>query len=145
MRYCLAKALQFARQGKAAFDRLADAVLPALRANAQFDSMVAELTVLSWQSALNFFQWGAAVQGDKSVQVPAILRDEIALTRRYRELQSHPELEIGNMTGFPQLEVISSVPGLVAQLFDWKVQEVTGDLFDLKIKDLERQLKSWPT
>jgi hypothetical protein len=145
IRHCLVKALDLGCQGKAAFDRLTDLGPPAIRANAQFDSLVAELTVLSWQSALNFFQWGAAVQGDKSVDVPAVLRDEIAQTRRYRELWSLPELELGNMTGIPQLEVISSVPGLAPELFDWKIQEITGDLFDLKIKDLSQQLKSWPT
>jgi len=68
------------------------------------------------------------------------------VTRRYRELQALPEMEVGNMTTSWQLEVVNSVPELVSQLFDWKTSESTGtgDLFDLKIKDLEQQLKTWP-
>jgi hypothetical protein len=66
------------------------------------------------------------------VPIAAVLRDEIEVTRRYRELQSLPELEVGNMTLAWQLEVAKSVP------------EVTGDFYDWKINNLERQLINWP-
>lgn len=145
VRHCLGKALEFARKGRADFDRLVDAAPPSLRASAEFDSRMAELTVLAWQSALNFYEWAAALQGDKSVPMVAVLRDEIAVTRRYRELQASPELELGNMVHTWQLEVAESVPELIGNLFDWNRPEVTGDFFDFKIKDLERQLNDWPS
>jgi hypothetical protein len=133
VRHCLGKALEFAHKGRTDFDRLIPETQRAARANAEFDAKMAELTVLAWKSASNFYEWAAAVQGDESVPIAAVLRDEIEVTRRYRELQSLPELEVGNMTWAWQLEVAKSIP------------EVTGDFSDWKIKDLERQLKSWPT
>ena len=144
--HCLGKAVEFGNQGKANFDRLVEAAATEVRPNAEFDCRMAELTLLAWQSALNFYKWGAAVQGDKSIPIQAVLQDEISVTRRYRELQALPEMEVGNMTTSWQLEVVNSVPELVSQLFDWKTSESTGtgDLFDLKIKDLEQQLKTWP-
>jgi hypothetical protein len=146
VRHCLGKALESARQGKAHFDRLVAAAPPEARAKALFDSQIAELTMLAWQSHLNFYQWAAAVQGDKSISIRVALRDEISVTRRYRELlQSSPELKMGNLVLHWQLEVVQSVPELVPELFDWKVLDVTGDLFELKIKDLEQQLVNWRT
>jgi len=143
VRSCLSKALMFARKGKIAFDRLTEAAAPAVRGNAEFDAHMAELTVLAWESALNFYKWGAAVQGDKSVPVSAVLHDEIYVTSRYRELQLRPDLEVGNITTAWQLEVVNSVPELVPELFSWNTSESTGtaDLFELKIRGLERLLK----
>lgn len=143
IRHCLEKALSFASEGKALFERALELAEPSVRANVQLDCRMAELTVLVWQSALNFYKWAAAIRGDKSIPLRSVLEDEISVTKRYRDLQLVPELEVGNMTTSWQLEVVNSVPTLVPELFDWKTSESTGtaDLFDLKIKELERQLK----
>ena len=68
------------------------------------------LTVLSWQSVANFFAWAAAVQGDKSVPLATVLQNEIEATRRYRELQIRPELEVGNLMWAWQRELARCVP-----------------------------------
>jgi len=143
--HCLEKAVALARAGKQDFDRLIDKAQDEFLPRARRDAAMAELTLLAWQSALNFYKWGAAVQGDDSVPIEAVIRDEIATTRRYRDLQSRPELGVGNMTTSWQLELINSVPELATRLFDWRTSESTGtgDLFEAKLEDLERQARNW--
>lgn len=131
-------------QSTISFGRLVDSVPSTLRGNAEFDARMAEVTVLSWENTLNFYKWVAAVQGDKSVPISAVLHDEIYVTRRYRELQLRPDSEVGNITTAWQLEIANSVPDLIPELFSWNSSESTGtgDIFELKIRGLEQLRKT---
>ena len=110
VRHCLARAVNFARQGLEASTELLSRSAPSCRSNAAFDSAMAELTSLAWNSASNFYEWAAWVQGDRSVRIDDVISDEIKVTRRYRSLQIRPELEVGNMTWVWPTEIADSVP-----------------------------------
>jgi hypothetical protein len=151
VRQCMAKALESAQQGLALSNKLVSQVPPEFVANAKFDEIMATLTVFSWQSIANFFEWAAAVQGDKSVALAGVIRNEIETTRRYRELQILPELEVGNMMWAWQRELALCVPQAATDTYNCsKLATVpvskefpaeTGNYFAWKLAGLERQLK----
>ncbi len=134
------------------FAQLLAAAAPGCHRAAELDRDIAQMVLLNWRSAANFFEWAAARQGDGAVDLPAVLRDEIETTRRFRELAGRPELGYGNMTLHPERCVAMSAPQAAADL--WRPIEVNrcaawvnqpcveqvGNLWAWKITHLERQL-----
>lgn len=141
VRHCMKQSLLFARRGWTHSQRLLSQTPASHRANADFDTTMAELTCLYWQSIANFYEWAAFVQGDKSVPIIGVLRSEIELVQRYRDLERRPELQIGNMTWIWETEVarslrleISASTRQFAESFDfygWKLFSLQQQLKDL--------------
>jgi len=152
IRHCLSRAVGFARRGFATTQQLIPRSAPNLRSNAEFDAAIAELTLLAWNSASNFYEWAARVQGDQSVPVSDIISDEIKTTERYWNLLIRPELEVGNMTWCWPTEIGDSVPEATegfhnyAKLTGWgggsKPLAALGDFRNWKIAGLQQQLKA---
>jgi hypothetical protein len=158
-RHCLRRALTLAKEGLALCQQVAAQTPDSCRANAERDAELAELVVLLWQSNANFIEWGASVQGDKSVPFADVVRAEIEVTRRYQKMQMRPELEVGNMVynwrrqlsySAPEAATdthrrsynslsCSPLPGFVpTRRFD----DAVGDWYAWKIKSLEQQLQA---
>jgi hypothetical protein len=152
IRHCLSRAVNFARQGSAASEPLVSRSSPSCRANAEFDAAIAELTLLAWNSASNFYEWAAWVQGDRSVRINDIISDEINVTERYWNLQTRPELEVGNMTWSWPPEIADSVPEATYGFSNYmkltgcgsvgKPLAALGDFRNWKIAGLQQQLKA---
>jgi hypothetical protein len=149
VRHCLRRALTFGNLGLAACQQAAERALASHRADAALDAQIAELVLLAWQSSANFFEWAAAAQGDKSVPLAEVIRSEIQVTRRYKELQMRPELEVGNMLFGWQRELSWSVPEAATDSFHCsrllgcaprqRFPVLIGDWYAWKIKLLEGQ------
>ncbi len=153
VRHLMARALAFVREAPALFGRLAPLADPDRRANVEKDALIAELSILNWQSIANFYAWAAAIQGDATIGLEQVIQEEIAVTRRYRELAARPELEVGNMTWGQQRMIAGSAPwvvgdgehaaavlGLTDRWPDPPAPGVAGDPFAWKIAALEAQL-----
>lgn len=99
-RTLISKAVEHAEHGFGHYEKtLQMASSTPYMKNAQKDIAIAELAMLSWRSVKNFFDWAAAVQGvDQGIDLSRVLRSEIEVTARYRELALRPELQVGNMT-----------------------------------------------
>jgi hypothetical protein len=136
-------------------DRIA-ADTPPGNAAAAHDRAIIEMVLLNWRSTANFFAWAAALLGDDSVDLDAVLRDEIETTRLFRALADRPELGYGNMTWHPERCVAMSVPQASSDL--WRAIEVNkaaqwtqqphaglcGNPWAWKIAGLEKQLSRPP-
>jgi hypothetical protein len=152
MRHCMSRALEFAQQGLQLSKTLTSQASPQSRQNAQCDEAMATLTVLAWQSISNFFSWAAGVQGDKSVPLVNVIQDEIEVTRRYRELQVRPELEVGNMMWAWQRELARCIPQAATDTYNCSklstaavtrpFPQLAGNYYAWKIAGLEEQLKT---
>jgi hypothetical protein len=152
VRHCLRRALTFGKLGLAACQQAAERTPASYRANAELDAQITELVLLAWQSSANFYEWAAAAQGDKIVPLAEVIRSEIQVTRRYKELQMRPELEVGNMLWLWQRELSWSVPEAATDSFHCsrlpgctpaqRFPESIGDWYAWKIKLLEEQLES---
>ncbi len=152
VRALLAKTRRAVVEVPAWFAQLVAAAPPGCHRAAELDRDIAQMVLLNWRSAANFFEWAAARQGDGTVDLPAVLRDEIETTRRFRELAVRPELGYGNMTWHPERCVAMSVPQAAADLWRpieinrcaaWVNQpcvEQVGNLWGWKVAHLERQL-----
>ena len=151
VRHCMNQALEFAEQGLILSKTLTSQVAPESVSNAKFDEAMSTLTLLSWQSIANFFAWAAAVQGDKSVPLATVIQNEIEVTRRYRELQIRPELEVGNMMWAWQRELARCIPEAATDTYNCSklsknvavrpFPALIGDFYAWKIAGLEQQLK----
>jgi hypothetical protein len=152
MRHCMSRALEFGQEGLQLSKTLTSQVSPQSHWNAQYDEAMATLTVLAWQSISNFFSWAASVQGDKSVPLVNVIRDEIEVTRGYRELQIRPELEVGNMMWAWQRELARCIPQAATDTYNCSklsnaavnrpFPELAGNFYAWKIAGLEEQLKA---
>ena len=152
VRGLLAQVRQSVAEVPALLEQLAASAAPERRGAVELDGAIAQLVLLNWRSVSNFFEWAAARQGDSSVDLPTVLRDEMKTTRRFQELAIRPELGYGNMTWHPERSVAMSVPQAAADLWRpvtinqcaaWVNQpcpEPVGDLWAWKIAHLERQL-----
>ncbi|MFZ2656541.1 MAG: hypothetical protein WAX69_16530 [Victivallales bacterium] len=112
------------------------------------------MVVLSWRSNINFFDWAAALNGDRAVDLKAVLSDEIATTCEYRDLCRDPRADHGNSTLAFERMLSMSVPQASADFYhavecdnlvSWidpnPFPEHSGDFFAWKIAHLERQIK----
>ena len=152
VRSLLRKALEFAQEGLRLSQLLTTQVPLRSASKAKFDEAMAELTVLTWSSAANFYSWAAALQGDQSVPLKDVIRNEIEVTQRYREFQIRPELEVGNMTWSWEREISHCVPQasydayVCSKLTNCAVPrnfpDAIGNLYAWKIAGLEKQLKA---
>jgi len=81
-----------------------------------------------------------------------VIRDEIEVTRRYRELQIRPELEVGNMMWAWQRELARCVPQAATDTYNCSklsnaavtrpFPQLAGNFYEWKIAGLEEQLKA---
>jgi hypothetical protein len=152
MRHCMSRALEFGQKGLD-LSRIVTAQASSQScSNAKFDETMATLTVLAWQSIANFFTWAAGVQGDRSVSLETVIRNEIEVTRQYRELQIRPELEVGNMMWAWQRELARSIPQAATDTYNCSkltkdavtrpFPRLAGDYYAWKIAGLEEQLST---
>jgi len=154
VRHCLSLALTLAEQGFCTFKTLHEEVPAESRAAVELDRDISELVMLNWRSASNFYAWGASIQGDESIDRAAVLRDEIRVVRRYKELADRPELEHGNMTHALSRSIEMSVPWMSGDYYlvfehnhlaQWRdpspiSKDLIGNPFAWKIAHLEGQL-----
>ncbi len=140
-RTLISKAVTYAEHGFSHYEKILQMAssTPYMK-NAQKDTAIAELAMLSWRSVKNFFDWAAAVQGvDQRIDLSRVLRSEIGLTTRYRELALRPELQVGNMTWNTSGEVrriMNSVnPGndndrikKGQDFYQWKIDHLRGQI-----------------
>ena len=150
MRHCISRALEFAQKGLELM-RAVTAQAQSL-SHAKFDEVMARLAVLAWQSISNFFAWATGVQGDQTIPLANVIRDEIEVTRRYRELQNHPEFEVGNMMWAWQRELVRCIPQAATDTYNCSkltnenvsrpFPRLAGDFYAWKIAGLKEQLKT---
>lgn len=136
------KAVPFAEKGFQHYKNILQktSLTETCRKNAQKDTDIAELAMLSWQSVENFFEWAAAVKGiDTERDLSGILQSEIGVTSRYRELALRPELQVGNMTWLTSGE-IRNIANSVNPDNDTDRKNKGQDWYQWKIDHLRRQL-----
>lgn len=152
MRHCMSRALEAGHKGLELSRGVTPQASPQSLKDAKFDEAMATITVLAWQSISNFFAWAAGVQGDKSVPLTQVIREEIEVTHRYRELQIRPELEVGNMMWSWQRELARCIPQAATDTYNCSklssqpvsrpYPQLAGDYYAWKIAGLEEQLKA---
>lgn len=152
IRECMSRTLQSARKGLSLSEQLLQQAAPTSKPNAGFDASMAELTFLAWSSMANFYAWAAAVQGDKSVPVADVIKNEIQVTQRYWQLASRPDLEVGNMVWQAQRELAQSLPEASGEFQHFEKMAGcnvasrqlanAGNYQSWKIAGLEEQLKA---
>ena len=152
MRHCMSRALEFGQKGLELSKVVTAQASPQSLSNAKFDEAMATLAVFAWQSVANFFAWATGVQGDESIPLAKVIRDEIKVARRYRELQIRPELEVGNMMWAWQRELARCIPQAATDTYDCSklskgsvdrpFPQMAGNYYAWKIAGLEAQLKS---
>jgi hypothetical protein len=159
-RYLMQKMVVLGKEGLDAYRALQQQASGVYGQRAELDATIAELAVLTWKSTANFYEWAAYLQGDKSVPIAEILRDEINLTRKFGKYLTRPELEIGSPVWAWQRGLAASipeastdnykmnyVPAITLRASDFteckpqgSVPPWVGDFVTWKIKGLEKQI-----